>query len=360
MCPNCLLNHEDDEGKYYERSEAIRLEAIKMQILSKLGLSAKPNISATSSLPRELVLQTLVRANEGPTTPVNEAANEDNEATNTDDFYATTSEIIAFAEPGTRLNGQRLVEFVPPGEGPELRVKSAVLWVRLEPRSHSSIQRNVTLWAFRLTTHHLPNATHLSGKEFSTYTEVISSLRVSSTGWAKLDIRSTVVDWYSRRSSSRLRVLIDCSGCSRYLAPALFQSGAANRPFLVVRTEPALARRVRRRALDCTGATRGQCCKQRFYVSFKKLGWDDWVIAPSGYYANYCRGDCSGHRTPDTFLNHYTHVIEEVRKMDRLAGLQPCCAPIKFSSTSLIYYGPDMTIIKRDLPKMVVEECGCP
>lgn len=98
----------------------------------------------------------------------------------------------------------------------------------------------------------------------------------------------------------------------------------------------------------------------RFYVSFKKLGWDDWVIAPSGYYANYCRGDCSGHRTPDTFLNHYTHVIEEVRKMDRLAGLQPCCAPIKFSSTSLIYYGPDMTIIKRDLPKMVVEECGCP
>ncbi|KAK9508047.1 hypothetical protein O3M35_007794 [Rhynocoris fuscipes] len=100
MCPNCLLNHEDEEGKYYERSEAIRLEAIKLQILSKLGLSAKPNVSGTASLPRELVLQTLVRANEGPTTPANQASNEDNEPTNTDDFYATTSEIIAFAEPG--------------------------------------------------------------------------------------------------------------------------------------------------------------------------------------------------------------------------------------------------------------------
>jgi inhibin beta len=27
---------------------------------------------------------------------------------------------------------------------------------------------------------------------------------------------------------------------------------------------------------------------------------------------------------------------------------------------SLIYFGPDMNIIKRDLPKMVVDECGCP
>jgi hypothetical protein len=28
---------------------------------------------------------------------------------------------------------------------------------------------------------------------------------------------------------------------------------------------------------------------------------------------------------------------------------------------SLIYFGPDGSeIIKRDLPKMVVEECGCP
>lgn len=79
------------------------------------------------------------------------------------------------------------------------------------------------------------------------------------------------------------------------------------------------------------------------------------------YYANYCRGDCAaGHRTPDTFLNYYTHVIEEYRKMDRLAGMQPCCAPLKFSPMSLIYYGPDSNIIKRDLPKMVVDECGCP
>ena len=134
-----------------------------------------------------------------------------------------------------------------------------------------------------------------------------------------------------------------------------------NRPFLVAHIEPNIMRRNRRRALDCSGAVKGQCCKQRFYVSFKALGWDDWIIAPHGYFANYCRGDCGGlHRTPDTFLTYYSHVIEELRKYDKLNGMQPCCAPLKFSSMSLIYFGPDSKIIKRDLPKMVVDECGCP
>jgi inhibin beta len=131
-------------------------------------------------------------------------------------------------------------------------------------------------------------------------------------------------------------------------------------------------------------------------VSFRALGWDDWIIAPSGYYANYCRGDCGGAgggaRAPESFLSYHSHVIDQVRKQLPLAlsshsnsnnkkkskkkkllaeqqqqqqqmfanYLQPCCAPTKFSSMSLIYFGPDMNIIKRDLPKMVVDECGCP
>lgn len=133
-----------------------------------------------------------------------------------------------------------------------------------------------------------------------------------------------------------------------------------SRPFLVLRTETRRKRRVRRRAINCNGASHGQCCKESFYVSFKALGWDDWIIAPRGYFANYCRGDCTGtYRTPDTFQTIHAHFIDEYRKMGLLNGMQPCCAPIKFSSMSLIYYG-DEGIIKRDLPKMVVDECGCP
>lgn len=131
-----------------------------------------------------------------------------------------------------------------------------------------------------------------------------------------------------------------------------------NRPYLKVCFKPNIMKTVRRRALDCSGESRGQCCKQSFYVSFKALGWDSWIIAPPGYFANYCRGDCNDfHRTPDTYLTYYAYIIDEYRVLDKI---QPCCTPIKFSSMSLIYYGPNQNIIKRDLPKMVVDECGCP
>jgi len=136
-------------------------------------------------------------------------------------------------------------------------------------------------------------------------------------------------------------------------------------PFLVLETESSPNfKRSRRRALECSPRVK-HCCKQRFYISFRDLGWDDWIIAPKGYYANYCRGHCGGpHRTPDTFLNYHTHVLEEYRRTSEgqanLDGITPCCAPTKFAPMSLIYFGPDLNIIKRDLPKMIVEECGCP
>ncbi|EFN77528.1 Inhibin beta chain, partial [Harpegnathos saltator] len=286
------------------------------------------------------------------------------------------------------LNGQPLLEFPMSSGGPALeplRIKRATLWARVELKHahhyqhhrHSQInQRNITLWVFRV---HCGNTTHLRGKELGQHLEMVTSLvvNVGQLGWQKFDVTRVVSSWYTASySKDKLTLLVDCSGCGSHVHVSTFDEHTRHmiesslnpkgdhdpdRPFLVVRTDPAAAKRVRRRAIECNGAIKGQCCKQRFYVSFSQLGWDDWIIAPQGYYANYCRGDCAaGHRTPDTFLNYYTHVIEEYRKMDRLAGMQPCCAPLKFSPMSLIYYGPDSNIIKRDLPKMVVDECGCP
>ncbi|EFN64796.1 Inhibin beta chain [Camponotus floridanus] len=255
-----------------------------------------------------------------------------------------------------------------------LRIKRATLWTRVELKHahhyqhhrHNQInQKNITLWVFRV---HCGNTTHLRGKELGQHLEMVTSLvvNVGQLGWQKFDVTKVVSRWYTTSySKDKLTLLVDCSGCGSHVhvwtfnkySPHVTESSLKadpDKPFLVVRTDPAAVKRVRRRAIECSGAIKGQCCKQRFYVSFSQLGWDDWIIAPQG-------GDCAaGHRTPDTFLNYYTHVIEEYRKMDRLAGMQPCCAPLKFSPMSLIYYGPDSNIIKRDLPKMVVDECGCP
>lgn len=43
-----------------------------------------------------------------------------------------------------------------------------------------------------------------------------------------------------------------------------------------------------------TAGTDAQSCQiQQLYVSFKDLKWHDWIIAPDGYGAYYCSGECN-------------------------------------------------------------------
>lgn len=204
-------------------------------------------------------------------------------------------------------------------------------------------------------------------QEFEERTKLSASLPVtlSSLGWKTFDVTSTVKEWYASPHKDRLRLLVECSGCGDYVTPVLFedprQANEWEKPFLMIQPDPTVTRRVRRRAVDCSRAKRDQCCKQQFYIRFRDIGWHTWIIAPSGYYANYCRGDCGGfHRTPDTYINPHTYALEDYKKINQYSLFEPCCAPVKFSSISMIYITPDQNVIKRDLPKMVVDECGCP
>jgi inhibin beta len=82
------------------------------------------------------------------------------------------------------------------------------------------------------------------------------------------------------------------------------------------------------------------------------------MIGHGDDYADCCQGNCGGvHLTP--FLTT-VHIMEEYHKLNHLKRIQPCCVPIRFCSISLIHFGPDSNIIKRALPKSVVDECECP
>lgn len=103
-CPNCLYKSDVDVKS---ETDHLRLEAIKRQILSKLGLKHKPNV--THTLPREIIMETLVRAEDsdgGAFNNVEENTSNTSykssvfEKVDVDDFYGRTSEIITFAEQG--------------------------------------------------------------------------------------------------------------------------------------------------------------------------------------------------------------------------------------------------------------------
>lgn len=245
-----------------------------------------------------------------------------------------------------------------------------------------------------LTTYRLPNPVH--------------------QGWIKIDLTRAVREWFSVavNSNNRLSLLIDCVGCNNIFDVDLIgpsqnfkaqQSSDDNlrpskvkqnmrpsnghaipsdnqkridrikntigqmrrkkrsrhfQPFVVITTKTRLRKRSRRHAYNCEDGIR-QCCKQSLYVDFHELGWNDWIIFPKGYTANYCMGECVQLRTPDVLAYFHSHVLEEYRIKNPYASITPCCAPTKLSSISLIYFDQGGHIIKADLPKMVVDECGC-
>lgn len=138
----------------------------------------------------------------------------------------------------------------------------------------------------------------------------------------------------------------------------------SHRPFLMLQARQSEdhPHRRRRRGLECDGKV-NICCKKQFFVSFKDIGWNDWIIAPSGYHANYCEGECPSHiaGTSGSSLSFHSTVINHyrMRGYSPFANLKSCCVPTKLRPMSMLYYDDGQNIIKKDIQNMIVEECGC-
>lgn len=101
------------------------------------------------------------------------------------------------------------------------------------------------------------------------------------------------------------------------------------------------------------------CQKRTLFVSFRDLGWQDWIIAPDGYAAFYCHGECSF--PLNTHMNATNHAIVQtlVHLMTPFNVPKPCCAPTKLSGISVLYFDESSNVILKKYKNMVVKSCGC-
>uniref|UniRef100_A0AAR2JZD5 TGF-beta family profile domain-containing protein n=1 Tax=Pygocentrus nattereri TaxID=42514 RepID=A0AAR2JZD5_PYGNA len=101
------------------------------------------------------------------------------------------------------------------------------------------------------------------------------------------------------------------------------------------------------------------CRKHELYVSFRELGWQDWIIAPEGYAANYCDGECSF--PLNAHMNATNHAIVQtlVHLMNPENVPKPCCAPTKLHAISVLYFDDNSNVILKKYKNMVVRACGC-
>lgn len=85
----------------------------------------------------------------------------------------------------------------------------------------------------------------------------------------------------------------------------------------------------------------------------------DWIIAPDGYDAYFCSGECNF--PLNAHMNATNHAIVQtlVHLVSPGKVPKPCCAPTKLSAISVLYFLDESNVILKKYKNMVVKSCGC-
>ncbi|XP_029374153.1 bone morphogenetic protein 16 isoform X1 [Echeneis naucrates] len=112
------------------------------------------------------------------------------------------------------------------------------------------------------------------------------------------------------------------------------------------------------RAAKLKRLSRNRCRRHPLHVDFKDVGWHKWIIAPSGYDAFFCLGEC---RFPlADHMNSSSHAMVQTL-VNSVNGAVPraCCVPTSLSPIALLYLDPQDRVVLKNYQDMVVEGCGC-
>ncbi|KAM4718116.1 inhibin subunit beta Aa isoform 1-T3 [Anableps anableps] len=392
-CPSCALARmrrsdgaADDDSLAYEEEKAAQqdvVEAVKRHILNMLHLQARPNI--TQPVPRAALLNALRKLHVGRVAEDGSVQIEGEEEVqgragkrggvaamararvgDGGDVLETT-EIITFAEAG---DSQGVVNFVLSKEGGDMSlVEQANVWLFLRLAKTNRSRAKVTIRLFQQRGRPAPSEDDVLLAE--------KTVDTRRSGWHTFPVSSAVQALLESKKSSTLSLRVSCPLCSDTGATLVLVSGGSetsprsnqreqsHRPFLmavVQQGDGGDSRRRRKRGLECDKKVR-VCCQRQFYVNFKDIGWSDWIIAPSGYHANYCEGECPSQvaSIASSTLSFHSTVISHYRMRGYapFQNLKSCCVPTRLRAMSMLYYNEEQKIIKKDIQNMIVEECGC-
>ncbi|CAB1340025.1 unnamed protein product [Coregonus sp. 'balchen'] len=100
------------------------------------------------------------------------------------------------------------------------------------------------------------------------------------------------------------------------------------------------------------------CRRHALYVDFSDVGWNEWIVAPPGYHAFYCHGECPFPLADH--LNSTNHAIVQTLVNSVNSNIpRACCVPTELSPISLLYLDEYEKVILKNYQDMVVEGCGC-
>ncbi|XP_071585649.1 inhibin beta E chain-like [Heliangelus exortis] len=329
-CPSCAAGAE----------RRLLEEAAKRQLLEKLRLRERPRLS--HAVPRAAVARALRRLQAGGARRGPDGDDDDEER---------AYEIISFAEPEPMSpSGLGLqFQFSRP-QDQDIHILRAQLWLYL--RVPRDLVSSLTLRIF------------LAGGEGDLVggnRTLLSERRLSpkGSGWRAFTLLPALQRFFlgERRT---LRLELESRG-DRGDIMAIVDASRSQQPFLVAEAklrEPG--HRVAKRSLRCSQNS-NLCCRRDYYVDFRDIGWNDWIIKPEGYQINYCVGQCPLHvaGSPGMASSFHTAVFNLVKANNVQASGHSCCVPTRRRPLSVLYFDRNSNIVKTDIPDMIVDACGC-
>ncbi|XP_020294649.1 inhibin beta B chain [Pseudomyrmex gracilis] len=334
----------------------LRVEYVKHQILKKLRLSKPPEVSMPlSTLPKPLINGNVLELQPG--TPLEEKPAEN--------FYGKTDQIVVFPNQGAadstmcRQNSNHITGFSPaacftfylPKEMLYVDVTLAELWFYKEQVENDD-ELNQTFVLSEL------DHWDQGGSFEKNIIMAIFETDVKE-GWIKTDIKFMVKKWVDRHKLNHV-VQIGCNTCSidHDTAPVSFVQ--SKKPFLVIYTAPLPQRNRPKRFSNCHPEMK-ECCRDELYIDFRDIGWNDWILFPTGYHAYFCRGSCITAASLTVSGSQYNNIILKLLTKDGALKnkITPCCSPTQLAPLQMLYIDNNNTITRKTLPNMVVEACGC-
>ncbi|CAM4629028.1 unnamed protein product [Lepidochelys olivacea] len=343
---------------------------LELPLLKSLGLSAKPTPRAPAPVPAVLwrIFQRRALPSPGDTAPGRACRVEEfNVPGNIIRVFADQGHFIHSGEPKTFLCLEKRLyfNFSVLEEGEQLTM--AQLEINFSHNSyHTSSGRQVfelrLYQALQMSLRGMPSHMYshklLGAQSFAQlHKSLLFSLTEVAKGWRTpsknlgLILEISVGSGDSALALPPRRLQNLCASIDSFLATSL----------LVVSLNQKQCQASRkRRSSYYTPVTPSNLCKpRRLYISFSDVGWENWIIAPQGYMANYCLGECPFPLTAE--LNSTNHAILQtmVHSLDPEGTPQPCCVPVRLSPISILYYDNHDNVVLRHYEDMVVDECGC-
>nr|QKV26401.1 BMP2/4 [Lottia goshimai] len=251
-----------------------------------------------------------------------------------------------------------------------------------EANSSSGDRKKARLFKHRLEIHEIMR---VSPDDSECISRLIDTKIVDTrnSSWESFDVHPAVLKWRKRPQYNyglEVRIVSKSPGISTNSHVRLRRSANMDeknwqiqRPILVTYTHDGRnsnsrikrassrnrRRKSRKRRRRKKKGNKNECKRHALYVDFGDVGWNDWIVAPTGYNAYFCRGECPFPMGQHLNSTHHAMMQTLVHSVNPSAVPQACCVPSELSAISMLYLDEWDKVVLKNYQDMVVEGCGC-